>query len=286
MDFPHLRLTRWPFPVVPQRENCDFIADRKRIRGDIDSLLSTLSRQNTSSMHLLWSWFGAGKTHTLYYVANRAQLGETNRAQLSTVYGEFPRSARSFVDLYRTFVAGINFEELTDAYLEASTGSGSEALRKALMTAPPDLVAALRVAAMGTENDRTIAFRWLRGDALPASEFRRIGIAQRIVTSDDAGRTLAALVRVFELAGESRTGKVSRVLWLLDEFQRLGELPNRLINEVSTGLQSVFNAVPTGLSIVLSFSGHPEENLPDWIAPALRDRIDRSRVLILPPLIG
>lgn len=286
LDYPHLRLSKWPFFVVPQRDVCDFIADRKRIRSDIESLVSSLSRQNTSSIHLLWSWLGAGKTHTLYYIANKAASMDDGSAQLHAVYGEFPRSARSFIDIYRAFMAALPFETLVDHYLEASTGSSSERLIQAMVSAPPDLDTALRVAAMGTTADRMVAYRWLRGDTLPAAEFRRVGIAQRITQSDDAARILATLIRMFELAGESRNGRVSRILWLLDEFQRIGELPNRQIQEISTGLQSTFNAAPTGLSVILSFSGHPEENLPGWIAPGLRDRISRARVLILPPLMA
>jgi len=72
-SYGHLGLRRWPFPVVPQREHCTFIAAREHLRKDVDGLIDTLSRRDTSSIHLFWSWFGAGKTHTLFYVANRTE---------------------------------------------------------------------------------------------------------------------------------------------------------------------------------------------------------------------
>lgn len=286
MDFPHLRLTRWPFPTVPEREFCDFIADRERLREDIGRLLSTLSRQNTSSIHLLWSWFGAGKTHTLFYFANEANKGDSHQRPLHAVYSEFPKSATSFVDLYRSFAAALNVDDVIDAYLEISTDPTAEEFAREVAMASPDLITALQVLAMGTAQDQMTAIRWLRGDALVASEFRRVGIAQRISTSEDASRILAAIIRLFSLADKCRKRSVSRVLWLLDEVQRIDRLPNRILQEISTGLHSTFNASPSGLTIVLSFSGRPEQNsLPAWLTTELRDRIARTNVLVLPPML-
>jgi len=285
MKYPHLRLTRWPFPAVPQQEYCDFIADRKRLCEDIDGLLSTLSRQDSSSIHLVWSWFGAGKTHTLFYLANRANSAPASERRLHAVYSEFPKAAQSFVDLYRSFAAGLDFDDLIDAYLEISTAPEATAFERSMMQASPDLVTALRVLAMGATGDQATAIRWLRGDILTASEFRRVGIAQRIRTSEEASRILSAIIRLFSLAADSSNLGISRVLWLLDEFQRIELLPPRLRQEVSTGLHSTFNAAPVGLAIVLSFSGRPAKHLPDWLTPELRDRIGRTKVLMLPPMV-
>ncbi len=286
MDYPHLRLTRWPFPTVPELEFCDFIADRERLREDIGRLLSTFSRQDASSIHLLWSWFGAGKTHTLYYFANQANSGESHQRPLHAVYSEFPKAAKSFIDLYRSFAAGLDFEDVIDAYLEISTDPTAEKFEREMTMASPDLITALRVLAMGTATDQMTAMRWLRGDALVASEFRRVGIAQRIGTSEEASRILAAIIRLFSLAARCRKRNVSRILWLVDEVQRIDGLPNRLLQEISTGLHSTFNASPTGLTIVLSFSGRPEQDsLPRWLTAELRDRIARTNVLVLPPML-
>ena len=271
---------------MPEQEFCDFIADRKRLGDDIERLISTLSRQDTSSIHIVWSWFGAGKTHALYYFANRANSGEPDQRRLHAVYGEFPKAAKSFVDLYRSFAAGLDFDEVIDAYLEISTGPSAKKLERELTLASPDLITALRVLAMGTLGDQMTAMRWLRGDSLAATDFRRVGIAQRIASSEDASRILAAIIRLFSLAAQSRKRNVSRVLWLVDEFQRIERLPNRLLQEISTGLHSTFNATPTGLTIILSFSGRPEKSLPSWLTPELRDRIARTKVLVLPPMLS
>ncbi len=284
MDYPHLGLNRWPFPVVPQPEFCDFMADRKQLSGDIDSLLTALHRQSASSIHLIWSWFGAGKTHTLYYMMYLASTMNDDRGRLHTVYSEFPKAPTSFVDVFRSFAQGLDYDEIIDAYLEISTGPTADSFNRTMARASPDLITALRVLAMGTASDQLTALRWLRGDSLPLAEFRKIGIAQRITTSEEATRVLAAIAALFTLAARSRGSGESRIVWFLDEYQRINFLPKRIVAEISSGLHSVFNATPTGLSIMLSFSGRPEKSLPSWLTPELRDRIARTKVLVLPPM--
>jgi hypothetical protein len=286
MRYEHLGLTRWPFPVVPEPRFCDFIADRQELRQDVDGLLRALSRQDTSSIHLLWSWYGAGKTHTLHYLANRAaQISKQGTSRLHTIYSEFPRSARSFVDLYRSFALGLNVADLIDAYLEISTARESERFQREMLTASPDLANGLKVLVTGEAADQVTAMRWLQGESLPISEFRRIGIVQKIGSSEEAGRIFSALVHLLALAAQSRNQSLCRVLWLLDEFQRVERLPPRVRDEISVGLHSTFNACPTGLTMILSFSGRPDERLPAWFSSELQDRIGRTKVLILPPLL-
>ncbi|HAC46797.1 MAG TPA: hypothetical protein DCF65_12130 [Chloroflexi bacterium] len=285
MSYEHLRLTRWPFPIVPEPAFCTFLADRQQLRGDIDVLLRSLSRQDASSIHLMWSWFGAGKTHTLFYFANcAAALSKHGQRRLYAVYSEFPKSVRSFVDLYRSFARGIHPEDLVDAYLEISTSAASDQLKRELRTASPDLANAINVLVTGTESTQTVAMRWLQGEALPASEFRTIGVSHKIATSEEASRIFSALVSLLNLAARSQGNGLSRVVWLLDEFQRIEKLPPSTRDEIGVGLHSTFNACPTGLSIIVSFSGRPQPQLPAWFSKELRDRIGRTKVLVLPPM--
>src|SRR4051794_32914329 len=110
MDYPHLGLRQWPFRVVPEPTESTFLADRKELRADIEALLRTAGQHDTSSIHLFWAWFGAGKTHSLYYLGNEAtRISETSSmAALRPAYSEFPQLAGGFADVYRTFVAGLD----------------------------------------------------------------------------------------------------------------------------------------------------------------------------------
>lgn len=287
-DFGHLGLTRWPFPVVPERKYCTFLADREQLQSDVEDLLASLSRRDTSSIHLFWAWFGAGKTHTLFYMANRAaeMTSKSIGNVFHIVYSEFPKAARNFVDLYRSFVMGLDIDTLIEAFLEVSTCADSDRLSGELRQASLDLSSALHVMATGQSQDQATAMRWLRAEALPISEFRKIGIFQKINSVEEATRILAALVHLLMAAAQAQGRSGSRVLWLLDEFQRIERTGSRTLNEINAGLHSTFNACPNGLSLFLSFSGKPQASLPRWFSHELRDRIGRTKVMILPPMLS
>ena len=283
--FEHLKLSRWPFVVVPEPALCTFLADRHQFTKDIEALLRNLSRQNASSIHLLWSWFGAGKTHGLYYISNRAkQIQESGQCNLVTIYSEFPLNPRSFVDVYRSLALNLDSEELIHAYLEICTSISAHILEKELRQTSPDLFAALKVLSIGEPSDQDLVMRWIRAEPIPIADCRRVGISKKISSTEDASRLLIAILRMFGLCANSKNYSNSRVLWLLDELQRIDQLPARIRNEINTAIHSVFNARPTGFSILLSFSGQPTDRLPDWFSPELKDRMGPTKVLVLPPM--
>ena len=285
--YDHLGLSGWPFSVVPRPEFCTFIAGRPQLDSDINELLRNLSRRDTSSIHVFWSWFGAGKTHSLYFLANRAKElnGTSLPVQLQPVYTEFPRSAKDFVDLYRAFTSSMNLQTFAEAFLELGTSPQQQLIYEELLSRNPDLASALRNLSTGTPHDQTTAIRWLRGDSLPQAEFRRVGISQRIRSSDLATQTLASLLNLLIAAEQSRGRQGHRLVWLIDEFQRVRHAGKSAILDVNAGLHSLFNACPTGLSLVLSFSGQPDpKNLPTWFSREMKDRIGVTKVMVLPPL--
>lgn len=287
-DFSHIGLTRWPFPIVPDRDYCTFIADREQLRHDVDDLLRALSRRDTSSIHLFWSWYGAGKTHTLLYLARRAdELSQgDSQSVLHPVYTEFPKSARSFVDLYRSFLHSLDVDLIVNSFLELCTSEGADRLEHEMQAVSPDLVAALRVLCMGQRQDQAVALHWLRAESLPILEFRRIGLSHKIDSSDMASGILGALMELLKLAARYAGYTFGRVVWLLDEFQRVERVGHRSLEDINSGLHSTFNLCPTGFSLCLSFSGRPErDRLPPWFSDELRDRIGRTKVFILPPML-
>ena len=287
MAMDHLGFVQWPFSVVPRPEHCTFIAGRDQLRTDITQLLRALSRRDTSSIQVLWSWFGAGKTHALYYLDHTARLLRENAAsiRLMPAYTEFPKSATGFMDLYRVIISRLDLEEVVDAYLEVKTARRSEAVLTELQRISPDLDSALRAMAIDDGAKCSAATRWLRADRVPLSEFRQVGIAQRIASTDHATQVLSLIVRLLADAARCRGSLGARILWLIDEFQRIQPLGKRPLGDINAGLHSLFNAAPVGLTLVVSFSGAPKERtLPDWFSPELRDRIGTTRVMVLPPL--
>lgn len=286
-EYAKLGLTRWPFPVVPQPEYCTFIAARDQLKSDVHQMVDALAQRDTSSIQLLWAWFGAGKTHTLHYLNHYAThisaLGGNNR--LFTVYTEFPKGAKSFLDLYKSLLVSLDFDVLSDAFLEVWTSPGAAAAQRRLMQTSPDLFAALHVLSTGVSQAQVVAQRWLRGDSVPLSDLRRIGISQRLGTSEEAARAIASIVDLFNLASGASSFSGARLLWIIDEFQRIDRAGARGIDDINAGLHSTFNACPAGLTYIFSFSGKPQpKGLPDWFSRELRDRIGRTKVMVLPPM--
>lgn len=285
--YSHLGLTDWPFSIVPRPEHSTFLAGRDALRTDVSHLLRALSRRDTSSINVLWSWFGAGKTHALLYLASQARTlnGSNPSVLIEPVYTEIPKSAKSFIDLYRTLASRMDFRRLSDDYLEVTTSRSAESFVDLIESTIPDLASALRAMVIREGLPKTIANRWLRADNVPLPDLRSIGVSQRITNTDHAVQVLSVLVKISHRASENRGQQGHRLLWLVDEFQRIAKTRGNAVADINAGLHSLFNACPTGLSIVLSFSGPPDENrLPGWFSPELRDRIGATRALVLPPL--
>ncbi len=290
MTYSHLGLRDWPFRIVPEPEFCDFLADRSSVREEVEALLASLENRPTSDIQMVWSWYGAGKTHTLYYLAN--QCNESHRL-LFPVYTELPREADDFVNLYRTTISQLPVNKIIDAYLEHSTRPVIKpGFTRAL---DPDLNSALTQAALGDRPVQGLLYQWLLGNPLPAASHRELGVGGRINSTEKCAGILADVISLLaprvtgvgpSAAGvKFDTSGFRRVIWIVDEVQRVEDMSSSTQRSVLSGLVGVFNKCPTGLTIVLSYTGTPEEkSLPKWIPADLADRIGLERPMLLPPL--
>ena len=284
--YTHLGLSRWPFPVVPEPTFCTFLAARPQLKADVHEMVNALARRDTAAIQLFWAWFGAGKTHTLHYLSHyTASITEKDgNNRLICVYTEFPKAAGSFLDLYKSLLVALDSETLTNAYLEISTSPSAALVQRRLMQASPDLFAALHVLATGAVQSQLVALRWLRGDPVSLSDLKKIGVFQRVTKSEEATRLLGAIVEMLNLAAQDSGRPAARLIWILDEFQRIKRVGKRGLDDINAGLHSTFNACPTGLTLVFSFSGKPQQRVPDWFSRELRDRIGLTKVMVLPPM--
>jgi hypothetical protein len=281
MTYPHLGLREWPFRIVPEPEFCDFIADRVTLRREVETLLSSLENRPTSDIQLIWSWFGAGKTHTLYYLANQC----SNRHQrLMPIYTELPREAKGFVDLYRVMASRVPVDQIIDGFLEFTTRPRGKASFGRVLD--PDLADALTQAAVGDRPMQALLGHWLLGNPLPQSSYRALGVGGRVNTTEKCAVVLADLVWLLTLRGTtSGPEALVRVIWIIDEVQRVEELPSAARRSILSGIVGVFNRCPTALTLLLSYTGTPKEkSLPDWISADLKDRIGIEQPMLLPPL--
>ena len=286
-SFPHLRLSDWPFSVVPQPDSCDYIANRDHLRTDIQELVDALSRRNVSNIHIFWAWFGAGKTHSMYFIRNLALQEHDSLGRLRgliPVYSEFPREPAGFLDVYRTFCSAIDLNVLRNSFFELSTGESADTFGTGLHSVSIDLDNALHTLATGEDSNRVIAERWFRGERLPIAEFRKAGLSGHISSVEQAITIFPKIIEILAQARQARGARVGRVVWLLDEFQRIAGAAPRILREINNGIHSAFNACPAGLTLILSFSGTPQNELPSWFSPELRDRIGVTKAMVLPPM--
>lgn len=149
----------------------------------------------------------------------------------------------------------------------------------------PDLSNALLLLYQGKSSEQDIILRWLRTEIRDLRTLKTVGIARPISTAEDAIRIIAWLIRLISLGSSYSNGSYRRILWMIDEFQRIKDCRPPVRDVICSCLSSIFNRCPDGLSIIISFTGRPEQKkMPDWLSKDLRDRIGIEKVLLLPPL--
>jgi hypothetical protein len=265
---------------VPDENSYRFMADRSKIADDIATLLRNLSRRSSSSMHFMWAWFGAGKTHTLRHIE---YLCKSQYPSIVPIYIEFPKSAKGFIDIFKSFTSAIDWKIVRNSYLEICTNSELKNIQEELIYDFPDLSNALLFLYQGTQEQQEIATRWLRTDYREKQILRSIGVVKPIQSAEDATKALSWLIRLISLGNQQ--GVVDRVLWMIDEYQRIEQLKKFAMEEMNGSLHSLFNRNPNGLTIIISFSGIPEEKkLPIWLSGEIKDRIGIEKPFLLPPL--
>jgi hypothetical protein len=273
--FAHLYLADWPFQVVPDHRFSRIWADRSDLREIVKRLLRKMARTPQASIHLMWAWYGAGKSHTLRHMTH---LCEEKYPQLHPVYTVFPKSVSSFLSLYQTLMRNLEMTLLVERYAHAARHSDSEHLRR-ILNMPSDMLTVLKYLCIGDDKSKDIAQRWLRGERPHMSTLRSMGINSRIEKIDDAIRSLRCITALISLNHED-----DRIIWMIDEFQRIGDLKNSVRAEINTSLHSVFNECPTNFSLILSFSVRNRTTIDAMLSPALLDRTQMQQVITIPPL--
>jgi hypothetical protein len=238
------------------------------VRGGLENLLRAYGRTSASSINLVWAYFGAGKTHFLKYLGYR--MDSLSNTTLRGIYSVFPKSIRGYLDLYRVFAAGIPADQLRDAYRSLEQAGDHAKL-------DPEVFAACKALVLRPDQ-ADIVMQWLRAQRPLLSALRQAGLHTRIDTAERAIEVQSSLVRLIQATG------VHRLVWMVDEFQRIGELGISQKNDVNVGLHSLFNELPTGFSLFLSFSFGEPKNIKYLLSDELIDRSRLQQYFQLPPL--
>ena len=283
VKYPHLRLIDWPFRDEPDPLLYPLMADREQLQRDVDTLLQNLSRRTPSTIHLMWAYFGAGKTHTLRHLE---YLSRERYNCFMPIYTDLPRVTKGFFDLYRLTISHVDLEGVKTAFEEIYTHKDGGSFLKKLQFDFPDLSLTLKKLLGAPESEQDTCIRWLRGENLERRTLKTVGISKAISFTEEAVNVLAWFIQILNQAAALSGGKGVRVIWMLDEYQRIKDCRPGVRTEINNALHAVFNRSPSFLSIIISFSGHPQEKKwPEWLSPEIRDRIGVvSNALLLPPL--
>lgn len=281
MQFPHLHLVDWPFHVVPKDEHCSFIADRKQVQQDMINIFRNLSRRDASTIHVIWAYYGAGKTHTLKYISYRCKK---DFSTFIPIYIEFPKDTHSFLDLYKSFIEKFDIETLQETFLEVFTSPKKDEARRKLHQDFPDLFNALSVLSQEKPDKVAIANYWLRAQNIPMRDLRTINLTTRIDGAEKALKVITWLITLFSWAHSDIASSTARIIWMIDEFQRMTKCRKPVQDEINGCLQSVYNRCPSSFTLFLSFSGDPSDKMPSWLSREVADRIGMEPIITLPPL--
>ncbi len=277
-------LREWPFREVPDPPRCTFIAGRPALRATLDRLVLASSNP-ASAIFLLWASLGAGKTHALYYLTNKM---DAPGAYLP-IYSEYPESPAGFIEIYGKLAQNIQWHQVADQCFQLFAGANGATARSLdqIRLVQPDIYRAFFLLAEGEDRAKAkLASRWFRGEQLSRAELREASLATNLRTPSDCGGVISVLAKLLGLRNATTPASANsfRLVWVIDECQRLAAAPKRINEEINAGLQSTFNATPDHFTLILSFTGKPQKEFPTWLKPELADRMGAKNVILLPPL--
>jgi hypothetical protein len=278
IKFPHLFLIDWPFGLTVTEFTSRGMADRKALRARLETIRSELELPPTV-LYLVWGWYGAGKSHALKYMKH---LIDGDGAAITVIH-EFPKSCKSFVDVYQAFASKIDPDTVIEIYRQALPRFGNDphALSKAVCPTFPDFGSFLYHLQAGIQDNATVAWNWFTAGRVNKNALNKLGIFDRIERDETALKVIDAFVRLVVMGP-----KFKRLVWMIDEFQTVG-LPTvrgPVRSSVLDSFNTVINNSPEYLTLFLSFSSTQQDRVYKLLTYALRSRAGLQQPIEIPEL--
>ena len=260
---------RSPFALTASPEVAACWAGRHEVLDQLQRIQSAYERRSDSSLDMMWANLGAGKSHVLFHLAYRLESSPNKQGRILPIVVEMPEQVRSFHDLYRQIVAKLPMEELARRSRFCQLGGSVRELKQAG-----------QVLAHGSGQEKEVALEWITGGRPYLTDLRRCtNIGRRI--EDDVAAT-DAFCGILKALGNRQT----RLVVLLDEFQRIGILKKSARDSLLSSLRSVFSRTPEFFSVLLGAALRMERNALDLLSPELRTLLGRRPTLSLPEMNG
>jgi hypothetical protein len=175
-----------------------------------------------------------------------------------------PEQPRRFMDLYRQIIDVLPLERVIPILQSQSCNA--------------DLKKAAQALQHGGERERTIARGWLAGGRPHLKDLREAtGIANRVEDDIAAGQLLADLARAVASAE-------TRLVLLVDEFQRLSSAVPRARAAILATLRSVFSMSPVYFSTIVAIASRAESTAIDLLPGELRTLMGVKPTVSLPAM--
>ena len=279
MTYEDYNLSDWPFRTSADERFASIWAGRTKTKLQLDRLLLKMTMVPKSGLHIFWANFGMGKTHTLYHLKYRCSK---TSGQIIPIYAVMPKRSTGFLELYREIVQAFlssDMREFIGRQLVdlGQNSKGSSVALHPMFSKSPGVVKALLAIRNGDIEETTNAMQWLTAQpGLPSSALNSIGVSYRIKTPEDAISALSSLINLSLWGGK----KQKQLLLMIDEFQRIGELKHNIVSQVNSSLHTVFNAHPTGLQLMLTFSFGKKENVDYLLSSELKSRAELQSIVL------
>lgn len=258
-EYSRLNLNVWPFVLVPDEEYSLIWADRKELKQQVEYFLNSINKINLSTIRLMWAYVGSGKSHTLKYIKS---ICDSSIKQIVPIYIEFPKSAKSFVDVYKEIVQTIDFYNLKYELII------SDKLRY--------LSNFCKIMNTGVDSQKNIAVEWIKANKISLRDIRNVGLHSRI---EDSNFCIKVISELIHLVLNSNGSKM--FLIMIDEIQRISELTENQRRDINISLHSLFNLLPRNLTFLFSFSVRQQESMYKLITPELKSRSNKSEIFEL-----
>jgi hypothetical protein len=277
MPFENFNLSEWPFRTSADENFASVWAGHAKTKDQLERLLKKMTLFPKSGLHIFWANFGMGKTHTLYHLKYRSSQ---TKGQIIPIYAVMPKRSTGFLELYREIVQAFLSTEMRD-YLGrqlidlGQNSRGASIALHSMFSKSPGVVRALLAMRNDDIEQTTIAMQWLTAQqGLDARSMKSIGVTYRIKTPEDAISALSALINL--ALWDSKQQK--QLLLMIDEFQRVGELRQTIVSQVNSSLHTIFNAHPSGLQLLLTFSFGKKENVDYLLSAELKSRAEPQSI--------
>jgi hypothetical protein len=232
----------------------------KRVRR----IIAGIRADSNSALELIWANFGSGKTHVLYFISNQLQ---TNGVRAAVSYVELSERVRSFMDLYKLIVGGLDldllFADVNPTKLEGIDGN---------------LMKMVSLRKFGNQEERELSSRWIRAEKVDLRELRRLSnVTVRIEDERQALDILRGLISLSALCDKP-------VVLLIDEFQRMAVIPERARASVMSAIRTLFNQNPSGLTVVVAVTSGVEQTAMALLPQELKTILGPRPTISLPEM--